>query len=114
LLVIMIIWIEGAHNLCELTSITDFEYLFSKTKIWEHFLKGELFVCKSGVYRSEFFGISVECGRSWVPFPIKDRVIPKTLKILYQWFPCLALIIKKKTLTLSQKANSKKQSRLFR
>ena len=34
--------------------------------------------------------------------PDKGRVIPKMLKKWYQWFPCLALNIKRETLALSK------------
>ena len=37
----------------------------------------------------------VECGRSRVQSPVKDRVMPKTLLKWYQEYPCLALNIEK-------------------
>ena len=40
--------------------------------------------------------------------PIQDLVIPKTLKIWYQCFPCLALNMRREILALSQKINSNK------
>jgi len=42
--------------------------------------------------------------------PDRGCVIPKTLKEWYQWFPCLAVNIKSRTLALSTFSNSKKTS----
>ena len=39
--------------------------------------------------------------------PARGRVIPKTLKKWYQWFPCSTLNIERETLALSKFSNCK-------